>query len=300
MNPHAPRIRDAGDSALLIEWDEAIDPAINARAIATAAAIRGAGISGLRDVVSTYRSVAVFFDPLTVEPDTLRAPLVQLSDERQPIAQGKTIEIPVTYGGEAGPDLAEVAEWAGLSADAVVERHSGTDYRVFMLGFLPGLGYLGSVDATIAAPRRGTPRVRVPAGSVGIAGRQTGIYPRESTGGWQLIGRTAVKVFDSSRTQPALLAPGDIVRFKPVSSSEAMPGNDAPRASATRIGNSLRAITRHSAGTLHDDPGSRPLGTTGERSARQWCDGSRLASRGEPAGWKWRRCRNARSHAGWS
>ena len=95
MNPHAPRIRDAGDSALLIEWDEAIDPAINARAIATAAAIRGAGISGLRDVVSTYRSVAVFFDPLTVEPDTLRAPLAQLSDERQPIAQGKTIEIPV-------------------------------------------------------------------------------------------------------------------------------------------------------------------------------------------------------------
>ncbi|HWV92949.1 MAG TPA: carboxyltransferase domain-containing protein, partial [Vicinamibacterales bacterium] len=122
MNLHAPRIRDAGDSALLIEWDDAIDPAINARAIATAAAIRGAGISGLRDVVSTYRSVAVFFDPLTVEPDTLRAPLVQLSDERQPIAQGKTIEIPVTYGGEAGPDLAEVAEWAGLSADAVVER----------------------------------------------------------------------------------------------------------------------------------------------------------------------------------
>jgi len=242
MNLHAPRIRDAGDSALLIEWDEAIDPAINARAIATAAAIRGAGISGLRDVVSTYRSVAVFFDPLTVEPDTLRAPLVQLSDERQPIAQGETIEIPVTYGGEAGPDLAEVAEWAGLSADAVVERHSGTDYRVFMLGFLPGLGYLGSVDATIAAPRRGTPRVRVPAGSVGIAGRQTGIYPRESTGGWQLIGRTAVKVFDSSRTQPALLAPGDIVRFKPMSSSEAMASNDTPRASATRIGNSLRAI----------------------------------------------------------
>jgi len=239
MNLHAPRIRDAGDSALLIEWDEAIDPAINARAIATAAAIRGAGISGLRDVVSTYRSVAVFFDPLTVEPDTLRAPLVQLSDERQPIAQGKTIEIPVTYGGDAGPDLAEVAQWAGLSAEAVVERHSGTDYRVFMLGFLPGLGYLGSVDATIAAPRRGTPRVRVPAGSVGIAGRQTGIYPRESTGGWQLIGRTPVKVFDSSRTQPALLSPGDIVRFKPVSSSEAMPGNDAPRASARRIGNSL-------------------------------------------------------------
>ena len=298
MNPHAPRIRDAGDSALLIEWDEAIDPAINARAIATAAAIRGAGISGLRDVVSTYRSVAVFFDPLTVEPDTLRASLVQLSDERQPIAQGKTIEIPVTYGGEAGPDLAEVAEWAGLSADAVVERHSGTDYRVFMLGFLPGLGYLGSVDATIAAPRRGTPRVRVPAGSVGIAGRQTGIYPRESTGGWQLIGRTAVKVFDTSRTQPALLAPGDIVRFKPVSSSEAMPSNDAPRASATRIGNSAASDQRHSAGTLHDGSGSRPLGTTGERSARQWCDGSRLASRGEPAGWQWRRCRDARSHAG--
>ncbi len=242
MNPHAPRIRDAGDSALLIEWDEAIDPAINARAIATAVAIRGADLPGLRDVVSTYRSVAVFFDPLTVEPDTLRAPLAQLSDEPRPIAHGKTIEIPVTYGGEGGPDLAGVAEWAGLSADAVVDRHSGTDYRVFMLGFLPGFGYLGSVEATIAAPRRGTPRVRVPAGSVGIAGRQTGIYPRESPGGWQLIGRTAVKVFDTSRTQPALFAPGDIVRFRPVSSSDAVPSNDAPRASATRIENISRAI----------------------------------------------------------
>jgi KipI family sensor histidine kinase inhibitor len=234
MNPHAPRIRDAGDSALLIEWDEAIDPEINARAIATAAAIRETAIAGLRDVVSTYRSVAVFFDPLKAEPDGLRAVLARLSGEPRRLAPGKTIEVPVTYGGESGPDLTVVAEWAKLSTDAVIERHAGTDYRVFMLGFLPGFAYLGSVDASIAAPRRGTPRVRVPAGSVGIAGQYTGIYPRESPGGWQLIGWSGVRVFDVTRARPSLFAPGDVVRFKPV------PLQDAATADEVRPSRELR------------------------------------------------------------
>src|SRR5262245_12399187 len=122
MNPHAPRIRDAGDSALLIEWEEAIDPDINARAIATAAAIRR-DIPGLRDVVSSYRSVAVFFDPLTLDPEELRPSLARLSSESRPPIQGSFIDVPVTYGAEAGPDLAAVAEWAKLSAEAVIERH---------------------------------------------------------------------------------------------------------------------------------------------------------------------------------
>ncbi|HVQ13980.1 MAG TPA: 5-oxoprolinase subunit PxpB, partial [Vicinamibacterales bacterium] len=243
MNPHAPRIRDAGDSAILIEWNEAIDPEINARAIAAAAAIRDAAVPGVRDVVSTYRSVAVFFDPLRVEPDELRAVLGRLSGEPRRVVPGETIEVPVAYGGEAGPDLAAVAEWAGLSPDAVIERHSGAEYRVFMLGFLPGFAYLGSVDGAIAAPRRSTPRTRVPAGSVGIAGRQTGVYPRESSGGWQLIGRSAVKVFDVTRDRPSLFAPGDVVRFKPVTAAIAASGADIPRASQPRSSNSSRTVT---------------------------------------------------------
>ena len=243
MNPHAPRIRDAGDSALLIEWDEAIDPAINARAIATAAAIREAAFSGLRDVVSTFRSVAVSFDPMKVEPEGLRAALARLSEEPRPVVQGETIEVPVAYGGEGGPDLAAVAEWAGLSADAVIDRHSSTEYRVFMLGFLPGFAYLGSVDAAIAAPRRATPRLRVPAGSVGIAGRQTGIYPRESPGGWQLIGRSAVKVFDATRDRPSLFAPGDAVCFRPVRSPVTTSGVEVPRGSESHHATRSRAVT---------------------------------------------------------
>lgn len=243
MNPHAPRIRDAGDSALLLEWSETIDPEINARAIAAAEAIRGAAVSGLRDVVSTYRSVAVFFDPMTVEPDGLRTVLARLSEEPRPVVQGETIEVPVAYGGEAGPDLASVADWAGLSTDAVIERHSGTDYRVFMLGFLPGFAYLGSVDGAIAAPRRSTPRVRVPAGSVGIAGRQTGVYPRESPGGWQLIGRSAVKVFDVTRDRPSLFAPGDTVRFTPVASQVTAYGVETRLARESGPLNSSRTIT---------------------------------------------------------
>jgi antagonist of KipI len=221
MGPNAPRIREAGDSALLLEWEEVIDPRVNARAIAVAAAMRSASLPGVRDVLSTFRSVAIFFDPLKAEPDAFRNALARVSEAPLEVVRGRTIEVPVTYGGESGPDLAAVAEWAGISADGVAERHAGTEYRVFMLGFLPGFAYLGSVDAQIAAPRRETPRLRVPAGSVGIAGQQTGIYPRESAGGWQIIGRSGLEVFDPSHVPAARFAPGDMVRFTPVSSSDA-------------------------------------------------------------------------------
>jgi biotin-dependent carboxylase-like uncharacterized protein len=166
-----------------------------------------------------------------------------LSEQPQQVVQNATVESPVTYGGDGGPDLAAVAEWAGLSTDEVIERHTGTDYRVFMLGFLPGFAYLGSVDEAIAAPRRSTPRLRVPAGSVGIAGRQTGIYPRESPGGWQLIGRSAVTVFDVTRDQPSLFAPGDIVRFTKASSQVATARVEPRRASESALANSSRMVT---------------------------------------------------------
>ena len=200
---------------MLLELEEAIDPRINARAIAIAAAMRNTALAGIRDVVSTYRSVAVYFDPLEAELEALRDALARASETSAAIAGGNTIEVPVAYGGQDGPDLDAVAEWAGLGANAVAERHASTEYRVFMLGFLPGFAYLGSVDERIAAPRRHTPRLRVPAGSVGIAGRQTGVYPRQSPGGWQIIGRSPLRLFDPDHVPAALLAPGDSVRFVP-------------------------------------------------------------------------------------
>jgi KipI family sensor histidine kinase inhibitor len=211
----SPRIRDAGDSALLLELDAVIDADVNARAIAIAAAVESAGIPGVRAVVPTYRSVAVFFDPLATDVTLVTHALRTLQQGPLAARTGRTVEVPVVYGGADGPDLEDLAQRVGTSVQDVVERHASVEYRVFMLGFLPGFAYMGTVDETIAAPRRATPRVKVPAGSVGIAGRQTGIYPHESPGGWQLIGRTPVEVFDPARTPPSIFAPGDRVRFVP-------------------------------------------------------------------------------------
>jgi len=207
------RISEAGDSALLLELDEVINVSVNAQAIAVAGAVRGAGLPGIRDVVSTYRSVAVHFDPLTLDIETLHNTLARAADTPPVIEEGKTVVIPVQYGGDMGPDLRAVAAFAGISPDEVVARHASARYRVFMLGFLPGFTYMGTVDESIAMPRHATPRLKVPTGSVGIAGRQTGVYPRESPGGWQLIGRTPVSLFNPSRVPAALVAPGDTVRF---------------------------------------------------------------------------------------
>src|SRR5688572_5717356 len=213
--PAMARVRDAGDSALLLELDDAIDPAINARAIAIAAAVRSAALPGVRDVVSTYRSVAVYFDPLMIDVVRLRELLDRAAVTPGEAVVGRTIEIPVLYGGEAGPDLPDVAAHAGMRADQVIERHAGAEYRVYMLGFLPGFAYMGVVPPEIAMPRRHTPRVRVAAGSVGIAGPQTAVYPRASPGGWQIIGRTPLQIFDPKRTLASMLSPGDSVRFVP-------------------------------------------------------------------------------------
>jgi KipI family sensor histidine kinase inhibitor len=209
-----PIIREAGDSALLLEVGEpAIELESNVRAIAIARAVRQRAVPGVRDVVSTFRSVAVFFDPLSTDVAAVAAALHEAADAAPSDEPGRVVEIPVVYGGEAGPDLADVAAFAKCTPEAVIERHASKLYRVYMLGFLPGFAYMAHVDATIAAPRHASPRLRVAAGSVGIAGAQTGIYPRESPGGWQIIGRTSLTLFDAAKTPPALLAPGDQVRF---------------------------------------------------------------------------------------
>jgi KipI family sensor histidine kinase inhibitor len=206
-------VRDAGDSALLLELDAVIDPRVNARVIAIAAAMRAEGIEGVRDIVSTFRSVAVYFDPLAADITTIRASLERAASNPGDVRDGRRVEVPVVYGGEFGPDLEGVADFAGLTTDQVIARHTAGDYRVYTLGFFPGFAYMGTVAPEIAAPRRATPRVQVPGGSVGIAGPQTAVYPRDSPGGWQIIGRTALQMFDASKTPPALLAPGDTVRF---------------------------------------------------------------------------------------
>ena len=212
------RIVQAGDSVTIVEFEERIDEHVNAQAIALANLVQSAEIAGVRDVVPTYRSVAVYFDPLRTDYPALQDVLSRASDgpEREGVtgrAAGTPVRIPVRYGGEQGPDLGDVAAFAGLSEAEVIAKHVAVIYRVFMMGFVPGFPYMGTVDPTIAAPRRATPRVRVAAGSVGIAGSQTGIYPTETPGGWQLIGRTDVPLFDLSRPAPFLLKAGDTVEF---------------------------------------------------------------------------------------
>ena len=212
----AASVRAAGDAALLLELESVIDPEVNARAVAIAHALRAACMPGVRDVVPAFHSVAVYLDPLTADVPAVESVLRQPVTAATDAPRFKTTDVPVAYGGDFGPDLPDVAAFAGLAQDEVVRLHAGRPYRVYMLGFLPGFPYLGTVDERIAAPRRGVPRTRVPAGSVGIASRQTGIYPRDSPGGWQIIGRTDVRLFDPARTPATLLAPGDTVRFVPL------------------------------------------------------------------------------------
>lgn len=222
LDPTDFRIVAAGDSALMVEFEERIAPEVNARAIALAESIQAASIPGVRDVVPTYRSVAVYFDPLRTDYDALAARLERDAARTRSAAveERPALDIPVCYGGDLGPDLAAVAAFAHLGQSDVVALHAAATYRVFMLGFVPGFAYLGVVDDRIAIPRHPAPRVRVPAGSVGIAGVQTGIYPADTPGGWQLVGRTPLAPFDPDRPEPFLLKPGDRVRFRPVDRAE--------------------------------------------------------------------------------
>jgi KipI family sensor histidine kinase inhibitor len=220
------RIVAAGDAAFIVELENRIDPVVNETAIALAKAIRATALPGVRDVVPTYRSVAVHFNPLRTDYDALVARVNtwmgdrSLEGTRPPYGDPSPVQVPVCYEGEFGPDLAEVAAFAAVSEDEAVRLHTARIYRVFMLGFMPGFAYMGIVDEHIAAPRLSTPRVRVPAGSVGIAGVQTGIYPASTPGGWRIIGRTPLKLFDLSRREPALFESGDAVQFYAIDPGE--------------------------------------------------------------------------------
>lgn len=208
----------AGDAALVVELPQRVDPEINARLVQMAEALRQRAGAVIRDAVVGYCTLTVYFDPLRVDASWLAAEILNLAREDPPDAceQGATIEVPVCYGGELGPDLPDVARVCGCSEEEVVRLHTEVTYRVYVVGFVPGFAYMGVVDDRLALPRRTSPRTKVPAGSVAIAAGQTGIYPIETPGGWHLLGRTPIRPFDPGRAEPVLFRPGDRVRFRAI------------------------------------------------------------------------------------
>ena len=215
------RFLPAGDMALSIELGDDISPETNRRVRDLSLALQMESIPGIIDQVPTYRSVLLYYDPLRLPLRELQERLRTLEERPKDadIEAPNLVEIPTVYGGEYGPDLDHVAEHTGLTTEEVIRLHSGADYLVYMMGFTPGFTYLGGMSERIATPRLQTPRTAIPAGSVGIAERQTGIYPTESPGGWQLIGRTPLHLFDPQRDPPVVVDAGDYVRFVPINES---------------------------------------------------------------------------------
>lgn len=217
-----PRIEALADDAWLVTLGTRIDDATNAAVHALAARLHEHAPPWLRDVVPAYASLSVHVDEAAIDPTAVRAWLharieaSTVDGAARPGTPREAIDVPVLYGGDAGPDLAAAARELGLGEDELVARHAAATYTVAMIGFAPGFPYLSGLDPALALPRLATPRTRVPAGSVAIGGAQTGIYPRESPGGWRLIGRTPRVLFDPAREAPSLLVPGDRVRFRAV------------------------------------------------------------------------------------
>lgn len=225
---------DAGDEAFLLIFGERLDPEVNARVQAFADALRSAGIRGLRDVVPGYLSLLVTYDAATRDGDELREELAAVRPATGTIRPPRHHEIPVCYGGAYGPDLEDVATQTGLSPEEVVRLHAGRDYRVYCLGFSPGFPYAAELPRALRLPRRPTPRLKVPQGSVGIAGLQTGIYPLETSGGWHLLGRTPLTIFDWTASRPARILPGDSISFRPIGEEEFLRLEAAERQGAPR------------------------------------------------------------------
>jgi KipI family sensor histidine kinase inhibitor len=212
-----------GDAALTVEFGDTIKLETNRKVTALCDALTQAEFREVEELVPTYRSLLVRYDPLRTSYEQLVFRIRDIErtlKDSGPEKEAQRVTIPVVYGGEYGQDLGYVARHHGLSEKQVVKLHSGREYRVYMIGFVAGFPYLGEVADEIATPRLETPRLRVPAGSVGIAEKQTGIYPCEAPGGWRIIGRTPLKLFNPFQQPPAFLKAGDIIRFKPVSGME--------------------------------------------------------------------------------
>lgn len=214
--------KPCGDRALTVAFPARIDPAINAQVCNLARLIVERRVRGVIETIPTFSSLTVIFDPLIVSHARLVRQLTRLLPEcgQSGSSRKRIFEIPVCYGDAFGEDLGDVAAHAKLSVEEVIRLHSSADYLIYMLGFLPGFAYLGGLDERIATPRLQSPRTKIPAGSVGIGGDQTGIYPLDSPGGWRLIGRTPVKPYDPSRAEPILYRAGDYIRFIPITRAE--------------------------------------------------------------------------------
>ena len=211
----------SGDTAVVAEFGDRVDRQLSAHVLQLAARVDASGIAGVYETVPTYRSLMVLHDPLTIDTAALIAKLRTLLDSPGTGAvQTRLWRIPACYERKHAPDLEEVAARTRLTEEDVVSLHSGTVFHVYMVGFVPGFPYMGDLPAALELPRRVDPRVKVPAGSIAIAARQTAVYPLESPGGWHLIGSTPVRLFDVRSSRPALLAPGDKVRFDPITASE--------------------------------------------------------------------------------
>lgn len=213
-----PVFRPMGDRSLLVELGETISPEVNRRVQELMRQLEQSHLPGVREFAPGYRSLLVVFDPRAISPAVLQTCIAKVAAQSGSfgLPQAKLVTIPVFYGGDFGPDLEWVSGHLGISAEEVIRLHTETVYRVYMIGFTPGYPYMGELPAALAIPRRSTPRTRVPKGSVGIAQRQTGIYPVESPGGWQIIGWTPIELFDPDRQLPSLLEMGDRVKFEAV------------------------------------------------------------------------------------
>jgi KipI family sensor histidine kinase inhibitor len=217
--PFYPRIIPLGETAFTVEFGDTVDMALNGLVHVLDADLQAHPIFGITEVVPTYRSLLVMYDPCRIDPLELQIRLLTLA-ERLAVADsassafsGHLVEIPVRYGGEWGPDLLDVAAHTHFSPESVIQRHCEPTYLVAMLGFAPGFAYLLGLPSELSTPRLATPRLHVPPGSVGIAGSQTGLYALDTPGGWRIIGRTLCKLFDPEREQPFLLQTGDRIRF---------------------------------------------------------------------------------------
>lgn len=226
--------RPLGDSAVIVQLGEGVSPAIHKKVRNLSILIKAHAFEGFVECVPAYQNLTVYYNPYSVhlsnQEDQRITPfqkvcafinnlLLQL-DKEEVSFEERTITIPVLYGGEYGPDLVYVANYHDLSVEEVIHTHSEGDYLVYMIGFAPGFPFIGGMDEKIATPRKETPRLTIDPGSVGIAGKQTGVYSLETPGGWQIIGRTPIDLFFPQQSPPTLLQPGDTIQFKPISEEE--------------------------------------------------------------------------------
>jgi inhibitor of KinA len=217
-----PAYRIMGDRALLVELGDRISPLVNKKVRELFLCLKNNRVEGVVEVVPAYRSLLIVYDPLKITLSALKERLKKYHTtiDRSEIPKPRTLEIPVVYGGEYGPDLDWVAEFHRVPPEEIIRLHTGTTYRVYMIGFTPGFAYMGQLPEAIITPRRETPRTAVPRGSVGIAQSQTGVYPVESPGGWQIIGRTPLRLFDPEKWPPTPLEMGDLVKFLSIKEEE--------------------------------------------------------------------------------